>query len=273
MDTTDGFPLQITTYGEEHLGSGPTLIFTHGFKGFKDWGFVPPLGEYLAKQGFFVITFNFSHNGIGDNPTEFDRLDLFEENTFSREVSELDQIIKAYREGFFGDNGSAPLGVIGHSRGGAISLLTSTATSEVNAVVTWSAVSHLWRYSDKQVELWREQGYLDILNQRTKQVMHLGLGLLEDILQGRDHSLSVENAVRNLDTPLLIVHGHNDEGVPVVEAHELYSWSNHKRTELLVVPGTGHTFGIVHPYAGMTAEFEEVLNTTADFFRKHLVRS
>jgi dipeptidyl aminopeptidase/acylaminoacyl peptidase len=270
LQTTDNHPLQITTYGNEQLGAAPTIIFAHGFKGFKDWGFVPPLGEYLATQGFFVITFNFSHNGIGTVPTEFGRLDLFERNTFSREVSELTQVVYAWQRGFFGDPAQSSLGIVGHSRGGAISLLTSSTLPEVGACVTWSAVSHLHRYSEKQVKLWREQGYLEAVNQRTKQVMRLGVGLLDDIEQNRDDSLSVEKAGRDLQKPLLIIHGKNDDGVPVREAEELYSWSDQQQTELQIIPDTGHTFGAVHPWAGMTQEFEQVLDSTATFFKIHL---
>jgi dipeptidyl aminopeptidase/acylaminoacyl peptidase len=270
LQTTDNHPLQITTYGNEQLGAAPTIIFAHGFKGFKNWGFVPPLGEYLATQGFFVITFNFSHNGIGTVPTEFGRLDLFERNTFSREVSELTQVVYAWQRGFFGDPAQSSLGIVGHSRGGAISLLTSSTLPEVGACVTWSAVSHLHRYSEKQVKLWREQGYLEAVNQRTKQVMRLGVGLLDDIEQNRDDSLSVEKAGRDLQKPLLLIHGQDDDGVPVREAEELYSWSDRERSELLIIPDTGHTFGSVHPWVGLTPQFEQVLNRTASFFKTHL---
>lgn len=271
LQTADDFPLQVTVYGDELPPVAPLVIFTHGFKGFKDWGFVPPLAEYLSGRGFFVVTFNFSHNGIGSSPAVFERLDLFERNTFSRETSELTQIVNAVREGRLGIARQAPLGVIGHSRGGAITLLTAATLPEVKAVVTWSSVSHLYRYSEKQVELWRSQGFLEVVNQRTQQVMRLGLGLLEDIAQHRDNTLSVEQAVARLDKPLLIIHGEQDEGVPVSEARELHSWSDQSSSELLIVPQTGHTFGAVHPWTGSTPEFTQVLERTGDFFANSLL--
>src|ERR1035437_7792290 len=113
FSTSDGYKLNITTYHEEKLYFSKTLVFVHGFKGFKDWGFVPYLGEYFAKQGFFVITFNFSHNGIGDNKTEFTELDKFAANTYSREVREFNEIISAFRNDFFEVKGTADIGVIG----------------------------------------------------------------------------------------------------------------------------------------------------------------
>jgi hypothetical protein len=53
------------------------IIFVHGFKGFKDWGFGPYLAKYLSTKGFFVITFNFSHNGVSIPMDEFTELDKF----------------------------------------------------------------------------------------------------------------------------------------------------------------------------------------------------
>jgi len=74
--------LNITAYGYENYPSAPCLIFVHGFKGFKDWGFGPYIGNFFAEKGFFSISFNLSHNGVGDSLTEFTELDKFAEILF-----------------------------------------------------------------------------------------------------------------------------------------------------------------------------------------------
>ncbi len=122
--------LRITSFGIEHIDRAPCLILVHGFKGFKDWGFGPYVGDYFSKKGFFVLTFNFSHNGVGDSLTEFVELDEFAENTFSLEMDELKELILAYDFGFFGDSSNKGIGLIGHSRGGAISLLVGAESDE-----------------------------------------------------------------------------------------------------------------------------------------------
>jgi len=94
--------LRITAFGIQNYKLSPCLIFIHGFKGFKDWGFGPYIGNYFAHNGFFVLTFNFSHNGVGDSLTEFIEFDKFANNTFSLEISELSELISAYLKGFFG---------------------------------------------------------------------------------------------------------------------------------------------------------------------------
>jgi dipeptidyl aminopeptidase/acylaminoacyl peptidase len=270
FSASDGNKINITTYFEEKLYFSKTLVFVHGFKGFKDWGFVPYLGEYFANQGFFVITFNFSHNGIGENKTEFTEFDKFAENTYSREVRELNEIISAFRNDFFEVKGTADIGVIGHSRGGAIALLTCADRNDINAVATWASVSTFDRYSERQMKEWRRKGYFEALNTRTNQMMHQNVSILDDIEKNRETGLNIQNAVEKLNCPLLIAHGVQDMAVPISEAEQLYEWSDKSKTELFKIYSAGHTFDIVHPFSGTTDKFEELLDKTTHFFVNNL---
>jgi pimeloyl-ACP methyl ester carboxylesterase len=267
---SDGEKLNITTFLNEKLFFGKTLILVHGFKGFKDWGYGPYAGELFANQGFFVITFNFSHNGIGENKIEFAELEKFAKNTFSREIRELDEIISAIRNGFFEIDEKSTIGLIGHSRGGAIAILAASKRKDISAVAAWASVSNFDRYSDKQKDEWRKKGFLQVLNTRTKQMIRLNVDLLDDIEKNCNGSLNMENAVKNLNIPLLIVHGDQDLSVPISEAEEIYNWSDKSKTEFYKLFNTGHTFDIVHPFKGTTEKFERVLAETTKFFIKHL---
>jgi pimeloyl-ACP methyl ester carboxylesterase len=268
---SDGEKISITTYLNEQLFIFKTLVFVHGFKGFKDWGFGPYLGEYLANKGFFVITFNFSHNGIGERKNEFTELEKFAKNTFSREVRELNELLDAYRDGFFeGINSKLKTGLIGHSRGGAIALLTASKRNDIDAMVTWAAIAKINRYSKRQKEEWVKKGYLEIENVRTKQLMQLNLSILEDIIQNEKGSLNLETALEKYKNQLLIAHGDQDLAVPISEAELLYEWSDKSKTELFKLFGTGHTFDIAHPFSGTTVKFERLLEETTKFFIKNL---
>lgn len=262
--------LRVTAFGIEHINSAPCLIFVHGFKGFKDWGFGPYVGDYFSKMGFFVLTFNFSHNGVGDSLTDFVELDKFAENTFSIEIDELKELILAYDFGFFGNSSNKGIGLIGHSRGGAISLLVGSESDDVKAVCAWSTVSNFDRYTDRQKDEWKKRGNIEILNTRTKQRMKLNVSLLEDIEANKEGSLNIEQAVKNISKPLLIVQGKNDLAVPVIEAEKLYEWSNKDLTELNIIPAAGHTFDIKHPFEGSNKKFDTVLNKTNNFFKTNL---
>ena len=46
------------------VSENPVIIFTHGFKGFKDWGGFPYMMKRIASKGFTAVSFNFSHNGV-----------------------------------------------------------------------------------------------------------------------------------------------------------------------------------------------------------------
>ena len=270
FSASDGEKLRITTYLSKSLFFGKTLVFVYGFKGFKDWGFGPYLGEYLANKGFFVITFNFSHNGVGENKTEFTELEKFAKNTFSREIRELNEIISAFRNDFFEVKGNTPLGLIGHSRGGAIALLTASKRNDVDAIVTWAAISKIDRYSKRQNQEWRKKGFFEILNTRTNQMMRLDVGLLDDIENNSNSTLNIENALKNLNRPLLIAHGEQDLAVPISEAEQLYNWSDKSKTEFYKLFSTGHTFDIVHPFNGTSEKFEKLLDKTTNFFVNNL---
>jgi len=269
LELSDGEKLNITTFGENPAGKTPTIIYVHGFKGFKDWGFVPYLAEFLSGRGLFVITFNFSHNGIGSDLMEFTELEKFADNTLSREVRELSELINAYRNGFFGQTKSS-LGLLGHSRGGGVSLVATGLKDTIKAIVTWSSVATFARYNPEIEKKWRTDGYYEILNQRTGQIMRLGLILLDDIKQNQNGLLSIEKAVKNSRQPLLIIHGEEDESVPVKEAQQLAAWSDPHKSELLTIPGTGHTFGAKHPFEGSNPALDEILTRTCDFFKRNL---
>jgi len=265
-----GDTLSITTYGNENLLNSPCLIFIHGFKGFKDWGFVPYLGEYFGKANFFVITFNFSHNGIGEDLLEFTELEKFANNTFSKEIEELDEIIAAYKDNYFGVTKNEFIGLIGHSRGGGISLLVAEANNNVDACVTWSAISKFDRYTERQKQIWSKKGFFEVVNSRTKQVMRINSVLLDDIENNIENKLNIEKSLIAFNKPLLMIHGEKDLAVPVEEAELLYSWADAQKTELSVIPKTGHTFDIKHPFEGSNQKFDQVLIKTEHFFKKQL---
>ncbi|MBU1101327.1 MAG: prolyl oligopeptidase family serine peptidase [Bacteroidetes bacterium] len=270
LDTKDNEKIRISTFGEENYSSGRIIIHVHGFKGFKDWGFNPYIARYFAKNGYYVITFNFSHNGIGEDPLNFTELEKFAENTYSREVNELAELIEAVKSGFFGEIESPRIGVIGHSRGGVASLINGEKYSEIKAVSTWAAISKLDRYSERQKEEWKIQGYFEVVNTRTNQVMRLNYSLMEDIENNQTGLLSLEKAVKNLNKPLLIVHGEQDLAVPVKEGETLYNWSDKNKSELFIIKNTGHTFGAVHPFTGANESLDLLLDKTKRFFDEHL---
>lgn len=267
LKTNEGNFINVNVFGLENIKSSPCLIFVHGFKGFKDWGFFPYTASHFAESGYFVITFNFSHNGVDEDGFNFNRLEKFAKNTISLEVSELIQVICAYKNGFFGSDIYGKIGLLGHSRGGAVSLL-SGLIQVVDAYIIWASVAKLDRYTDRQKKEWKKQGFIEVLNSRTNQLMRMNVSLLEDIEANKLGSLSIENAVKKLNSPLLIIHGEQDLTVPIEEGEQLFNWSNKILTQFEKIPACGHTFDIVHPFESSNKKFDLVITKTEEFLGK-----
>ena len=92
------------------------VVIVHGFKGFKNWGFFPWLAQRLMGHRLAVCRFNMSRCGMGEDPESFDRLDLFEHDTYSIELADLHRAVQHAQQRFPG----LPSIVLGHSRGGGM---------------------------------------------------------------------------------------------------------------------------------------------------------
>ncbi len=243
------------------------LVVCHGFKGFKDWGFFPWLCEQLAgRTGVAVISFNFDGSGVRE--VDFDDLDAFSHNTFSRELWDLEAILDGLAAGRLGDLEVAPasrFGLLGHSRGGATCLLKAGLRSQVRALVTWASISSVVRY-EGFVERWEAGETVIIPNARTKQDMPLERNVLDDVRANRDR-LDVLASAASLTIPVTVVHGTADESVPFNEAR-LIADAVGDLGRLVGVEGATHTFQAGHPFAGPTPELEAAVEASVDLFAR-----
>jgi dienelactone hydrolase len=257
----------------------PVIIFLHGFKGFKDWGPFSSIRERLAAEGFISIAFNFSHNGIGDDLLNFTELDRFAENTFSRELDELSDVIGEIirLENIPIDAGEIHndvIGLHGHSRGASVAILEAEHHRMIRAVAAWSPPSYFNRYTDRQKDEWRTQGYVEIQNARTGQTMRLLLSLLDDIEQHKERLdiLAAAKVLTSQEKGLLLVSGSEDMTVKPEESQAIYDASFKEFAELHIIPNIGHTFGAEHPKKEIPPPMETVLQMTIKFFKKYLVK-
>jgi alpha-beta hydrolase superfamily lysophospholipase len=240
-----------------------SVIVCHGFKGFAHWAFFPFLARKLSESGLTAITFDFSGSGIGRDRESFTEAAAFGENTFSRELEDLD-LVEDYARRMKWIEGR--FGLLGHSRGGGMAILFAASEgSNVSALVTWAAISYPNRWSPEDVVTWRRQGYADITNSRTGQVMRLGTALLDDVELHGKNKLNIEAAAKKLKVPWLIIHGTADETVPSTEAEHLHSVSRGIST-LRLIEGAGHAFSAQHPLNEAPPVLEKVVNETVKFF-------
>jgi len=249
----------------------PVIIICHGFKGFKNWAFFPVLAESLAQSDYISLTFNFSRNGIGPDLQNFTELDKFAKNTYSHEIEDLRCIVDAVTSGKIGKGLIDPekIGLLGHSRGGGIAILHTQSDSRIKSLVTWSAIATVERFTPEQEEQWKIQKYLDFENKRTGQLMRVGIELLEDIKKNKNQ-LNIPTAAEQIEAPTLIIHGKEDESVPVDESQIIFDHLGSPNKELMIIEGGTHTFGARHPLESMSEELETVFELTESWFDRFL---
>lgn len=248
------------------------LVVCHGFKGFKDWGFFPHLSRQLARRtGFLTASVNFTGCGIGEDPESFTELEKFARNTLGRELEDLEAVMDRLAAGRAGEATFEPVsrfGLFGHSRGGATVVLKAAGRRQVEALVTWSAVAELERYEQRYVDRWEAGETAYVHNSRTGQDMPLRRNLLDD-LRGNRGRRDVVRAARSLRSPWLVVHGEEDQSVPVDDARRLAEVAG-EQARLELVPGAGHTLEAGHPFEGSNPKLERGVELTAGHFREVL---
>ena len=224
------------------------VIIVHGFKGFKDWGFFPWLAEYLRENQIAVCRFNMSRNGIGTKLDTFDRLDLFADDTYSVQLADLRSVVARCQKRL-----RIPTFLLGHSRGGGVALLGAHDVPNLRGVITWSAIARVDRWDEATKRQWRRDGYLDVLNTRTKQIMRTSTRVLEDVATNGER-LDILAAASRLEVVLLVIHGARDESVPVSESLEIASAA--RDATRLVIGSATHTYNAIHPLVTVPWELD-----------------
>ncbi len=252
-------------------GPRPVVVVCHGFKGFMEWGFFPALAALLAARGLLAVRFDFSGSGMRPGEDRVSDPAAFRDDTISRQLADLLAVVAGLEEiaGERADLGK--LGLFGHSRGGAVALLAAAhpgLARRVGALVTWSAIARLDRWSAAEKAAWRRRGTLPVVNSRTGQELALGTGVLDD-LEAHGEALDLAAAAGRRTAPWRIVHGDDDESVPVAEAEALAAAAA-PPCELLRIPDADHTYRARHPFAGPTPQLVAALNATQGWFLRHL---
>jgi uncharacterized protein len=249
-------------------GTGlPLLIICHGFTAHKDWGPFPYFGRRFAGLGFASAVFNFSHNGMGPGSKRFNDLEKFSRNTIGKELEDVRALLRAAEEGGFGDGRIDPsrIGIIGHSRGGGVAILSASREPRIRGVAAWSTVATFLRYSPHQRDAWERQGFLPVTVRGLRTRLKFGIEVLRDLEANRE-VYDIPRAVRALKVPLLLVHGVADVSVRPAEPESLYAVADRSKTEIVMLEGTGHTFGAKHPYRLGSPAVDHLVDLTARWF-------
>ncbi len=241
------------------------IIFIHGYMGYKDWGAWNLVSNYFTDRNFGFLKYNVSHNGgTIENPIDFDDLESFSENNYSKEIEDFEAILQYVHDNF---ENIPEIYIIGHSRGGGIALLQSK-NKLVNKIATWAAISRIdTRFPNgEQLEEWKNKGVYYRKNGRTNQAMPHLYSQYEDFLQNKER-LDIPEHCKNSSTPTLVIHGANDTSVSIEEGKEIAKWL---RTDLIVIKDAQHTFDSKQPWKSdkLPVKLKEVCDTTISFFHE-----
>jgi len=258
-------PIIWDAYFKSDTTKKPLVVFCHGYKGFKDWGSWDLVAEAFSNQSLFFVKFNFSHNGgTVEKPIDFPDLNAFSENNYTKELDDLDDLLNVFLSKNFqykNEIDTTSITLIGHSRGGGISIIKASEDSRITKLITWASVSDFGsRFgTNDEINEWQKNGVKYVLNGRTKQQMPHQFQFFENFQQNQNR-LNIERSAKKIDVPFLIIHAKGDPSVKFHEAESLHSWNS--KSELLKIEDSNHVFDASHPWK--SDELPETLNLVVE---------
>ena len=267
-------PILWDIFFKESSKKKPLVLFCHGYKGFKDWGSWDLVANTFSEKGLCFVKFNFSHNGgTMQQPIDFPDLEAFARNNYTKELEDLDDMLNfILSEGFPFKNeiNTENITLIGHSRGGGISIIKTSKDSRIKRLVTWASVSDFESRFGTQdsIEQWKKEGVKYVLNGRTKQQMPHYYQFYEDFIVNEER-LNIKNACQKIKIPFLIIHAIDDPSVEFNSALDLKSWC--ATGSLLEIPDSNHVFGGSHPWDSnaLPDSLKTVILNSIDFIKSN----
>ena len=213
------------SYGERldysfHRGEASSkriVVLGHGVTGNKDRPFVAALANGLAASG--IPTLRFSFSGNGDSEGEFI------DSTISKEVEDLGSVLDAL-SGY-------SVCYVGHSMGGAVGVLRASSDNRIKLLVSLAGMVHTKTFSRTEFgDETPDEGFM-----WDKPECPLSSAYMDDMAQID----SVVDRASQISVPWLLVHGTEDDVVPIGESREIFKNANEPK-ELIELAGADHVF-------------------------------
>lgn len=259
--------------GDTHTPSAPPsacVIVMHGFKGYKDYGFIPVLAHDLCEAGSVVHRFNFSTSGMTNEIETFARPDLFALDTWTRQVEDVVRVVKAIEDGELIGKG-LPIFLVGHSRGGASVLLCAGRHAEsisLCGVVTINAVDCCSRIPKDEQDAMLARGYTMVKSARTDQDLRIESAWLREQLEdpsGHDVLLQASKII----SPVCVIHSEDDQAVDLSAGQAI---AHATKSELVSLKMGNHVLNMPNP-SGLdcvrSAQLLKTTDTITRFISKH----
>jgi putative redox protein len=188
-------------------------LFAHCFTCSKNLRAVGHITQTLAHHGIATLRFDFA--GLGDSEGDF------ADTNFSSNVADL-----VAASGFLADSYQAPEVIVGHSHGGAVALKAAAGLESVRAVVTLGTPAtpeHIKRHLVGDLDAIESTGQAEVV--LAGRPFTIKKQFLDDI-----ESADLDNAIRALDRPLLVLHSPLDNAVGVENAARILELARHPKS-------------------------------------------
>jgi pimeloyl-ACP methyl ester carboxylesterase len=256
---------------ESMNSKSPLVIITNGMNGFYNYGMFPYLQERLLENNISSISYNFSHGGVEGGNDYFTRIDLYEKNSMRLETADLVGLIQNLDKiSLTNEKLKENIFLLSHSLGNypttfaAKDLLKLGYPIKGAILLAPSMTLDFW--SKEQMADWEKDGFLMYPNKRTNQQLPLGKEFLEETKQSYD-KWSLEKILIHVKIPFLILHGKNDDSIPIEEAVAINEWNKiyNNITELIIIDNCNHVFNTKHPFESTNPQLEFAISTVVNW--------
>ena len=205
------------SFHEGEKGSKNIVVLGHGVTGNKDRPFIVALGEGLAAQGISALRISFSGNGASGGS--------FIDSNISKEVDDLGAVLDALA--------GYSIGYVGHSMGSAVGVLLASMDDRVKFLVSLAGMVHTGAFAQREFsEVIPGQGTM-----WDDSDCPLSQAYMDDLMQID----TVVGCASHIRVPWLLVHGKDDDVVPVQDSHDIFQKANEPK-QLIEIDGAGHIF-------------------------------
>ena len=208
---------------EEANGWG--VVISHCFTCSRHISILTRTCRELAAAGFTALRFDFSGNGQSEGD--------FADTSYTRHVSEMKSAAALLR-----NRGAEKIFLAGHSMGATIALIAGSQMPEVPAICCiggrLSRIDTPLVLDEGQRRELAEDGAFSFVSRNRK--LRLKAGFFEDAAR-----YDLPGILKAYDRPILVLHGEDDEIIPVDEARRAHDL-NPDRIELALMPGVDHMF-------------------------------
>ncbi|MFQ5620510.1 MAG: alpha/beta hydrolase family protein [Candidatus Nanoarchaeia archaeon] len=220
--------------GRIHIPKEPTTkaaIVCHGFSGSKDLIWLHKICDTLEEKGIAALRFDFSGHGESGGK--------FPDWTIGKGKEDVQVALELMKE-----RGYKDFALVGHSAGGAVCLLSTPNHLEIKCLVSIASPAKADREENEE-----------FLRQTYKR-----LGTPEGKLIGELPTLEILEIAEKIDIPTLIIHGTEDEVIPIGDA-ELIMDILHGEKHQEIIEGGDHV---------LLAETEKVVSLASNWILKYL---